>query len=369
MNAQLSKAISDAMKLLRTQNVGGATAAIQRVLSGRTVQSPAASHDAISQGVQSRRNRHSLGAVLEALSANRKKFTPEEPPEIPDVTTRIEPDERFISRRYESSAGSLDYKLYVPHQHANREVSLVLMLHGCTQDPDDFARGTQMNRLADENGLIVAYPHQPRSRNAQGCWNWFDPRHQQRGFGEPALLAGLVQKLALEFGVSDRRIFAAGLSAGGAMADILAATYPELFDAVAIHSGLPIGAANDVISAFRAMKGHVEKTSVAHDRATSRKIIFHGGSDTTVHESNGERIFNQLVSETPGSVVLTTNTIVSGRRVTRIVLDDKEGRSIGEYWKMDAAGHAWFGGNSSGTFTDPNGPSASQEMLRFFFNP
>ena len=131
----------------------------------------------------------------------------------------------------------------------------MLMLHGCTQNPEDFALGTKMNALADEFGLIVAYPHQTRRANPNGCWNWFDRRHQNRGSGEPAKLAGLAQALAKEFDVRRERVFAAGLSAGGAMAEILAATYPDVFEAVGIHSGLPYKSAGDVPSAFAAMKG------------------------------------------------------------------------------------------------------------------
>ena len=169
------------------------------------------------------------------------------------------------------------------------------MLHGCTQNPEDFALGTQMNGLADEFGLIVAYPHQTRRANPSGCWNWFDPRHQRRGSGEPARLAGLTQELAREFEVKKDRVFAAGLSAGGAMAEVLAATYPDVFDAVGIHSGLPYGSAVDVPSAFAAMKGTA--AGLAGPRAGNvngcRKIVFHGLADLTVHPANGERIFDE----------------------------------------------------------------------------
>ena len=143
------------------------------------------------------------------------------------------------------------------------------MLHGCTQNPEDFALGTRMNALAEEFGLIVAYPHQTRLANPNGCWNWFDRRHQNRGSGEPAKLAGLAQALAKEFDVRRERVFAAGLSAGGAMAEVLAATYPDVFDAVGIHSGLPYKSAGDVPSAFAAMKG----TAAVRPCAARRKRI------------------------------------------------------------------------------------------------
>ena len=152
-----------------------------------------------------------------------------------------------------------------------------------------------MNDLADEFGLVVAYPHQPRRANASGCWNWFDKRHQNRGSGEPARLAGLAQTLAREFGVRKERVFAAGLSAGGAMAEVLAATYADVFDAVGVHSGLPYKSAVDVPSAFAAMKGSAAVDSlpdIANDSGC-RKIVFHGGGDATVHPMNGEQILEQ----------------------------------------------------------------------------
>ena len=284
--------------MLRTQNIAGATAAIQNALSGRASSAPERDENA-----QAQSPRRSLGDVIKLLRAGRATFASTMPHQKPlyEEAGAIAPDQQFSARVFRSAMGSLNYKVYIPQDIAHRELSLVLMLHGCTQNPDDFARGTQMNHLANEHGLIVVYPHQPHSANAQGCWNWFDPRHQQRGRGEPAVLAGLAQDLAKEFGIAKHRIFAAGLSAGGAMADILATTYPEIFEAVAIHSGLPTGAANDVMSAFAAMKGNA-KLSASRQHNQSRKIIFHGGSDATVHESNGERIFEHLRNDTIGNV-------------------------------------------------------------------
>jgi poly(hydroxyalkanoate) depolymerase family esterase len=365
MNTPLRAAIGDAMNRLRTSDVAGATAAIQRALAG---QPASATHqpeggkpeDAGRTIPLSRR----LGEVLQSLRAGKAQFAPT----VREADHRPAPDAsdgRFRTRSFRNPAGSLTYKLYVPADHAGRELALVMMLHGCTQDPDDFARGTRMNALADEFGLIVAYPHQPRSANAQGCWNWFDGRHQRRGAGEPAVLAGLAEALAGEFGIDRERVFVAGLSAGGAMADVLAATYPDVFCAAGIHSGLPHGVASDVMSAFAAMKG-TARSSAQYRRTDCRTIIFHGTSDATVHPSNGETLFDRARSGGATAQELTTETIVGGRRVTRTLLAPEAGPAICEHWVVEGGGHAWSGGDRTGSFTDASGPDASREMIRFF---
>jgi poly(hydroxyalkanoate) depolymerase family esterase len=276
--------------------------------------------------------------------------------------------ERFSARTHQGAGGSMDYRLYVPADREQRNLALVLMLHGCTQDPEDFALGTQMNRLADEFGLIVAYPHQPRRANASGCWNWFDRRHQTRGSGEPDMLAGLAQALASEFTVGKDRIFAAGLSAGGAMAEILAATYPDVFEAIGVHSGLPYQSARDLPSAFAAMKGTAAGHAAPHlanDNARHpRKVVFHGGADQTVHPVNGERIRDQHRSDRPKRINLDSET--AGGGVNRTVLQDPEGRTVVEHWFVETGGHAWFGGDPRGTYTQSVGVDASRIMVRFF---
>jgi poly(hydroxyalkanoate) depolymerase family esterase len=243
----------------------------------------------------------------------------------------------------------------------------VLMLHGCTQNPEDFALGTQMNSLADEFGLIVAYPHQPRRANASGCWNWFDRRHQNRGSGEPAKLAGLAQALAKEFGVGRERIFAAGLSAGGAMAEVLAATYPDVFAAIGVHSGLPYRSAVDVPSAFAAMKGAApaEPAPLAASDRFCRKIIIHGLADGTVDPVNGERILDQA-GRGEGLKRSDLDWEIAGGRISRTVLEDGEGRPLVERWQVEGGGHAWFGGDPRGSYTQTVGLDASRVMVRFF---
>ena len=293
---------------------------------------------------------------------------PVDAPEAPDAPPAHDFGEKFASRTYRGPAGSLNYRLYVPADHRQRDLALLLMLHGCTQNPEDFALGTRMNDLADEFGLIVAYPHQPRRANPSGCWNWFDRRHQNRGSGEPAKLAGLAQTLAREFGVKKERVFAAGLSAGGAMAEVLAATYPDVFDAVGVHSGLPYKSALDVPSAFAAMKGSATADSApeAANASSCRKIVFHGGADATVHPMNGEQILEQAERGPNPLKRSALDWQTDGGRVRRTVLKDREGRPVVEHWFVEDGGHAWFGGDSRGTYTQSVGLDASRVMVRFF---
>ncbi len=366
MNPRIQGAMADAMSRLTTSDVAGATAAIRQALAGGTPSigiQPGSKKLALPEaGVPRSRG---LGDILKALGAQRSAYR--RPPIQPDGPTpaAAEGADRFSSRSHRSAAGLLNYKLYVPAD-LDRELALVVMLHGCTQDPDDFARGTKMNRLADEFALIVAYPHQPRSGNAQGCWNWFDTRHQQAGLGEPAMLAALAQELALEFKIASERIFAAGLSAGAAMAEVLAETYPTVFAAVGLHSGLPHRAAHDVMSAFAAMKGNGKTAPSGTGVQGSRKLIIHGTADATVSRSNSDDLFDRMRSRNPGSSVVISDVRSGGRATTRQVLIAPSGDAVAEYLLIDAAGHAWSGGDRSGTFVDSSGPDASREMITFF---
>jgi poly(hydroxyalkanoate) depolymerase family esterase len=365
MKSRLFDAMGNALALIKNSNLAEATALLRKTLSDRDTAGDRSERPAspTPDFAFAPSPRAPLGEVLRALRAGRAHLP--RTPFAPDERPAFPPDDKFTSRSYRGPAGSLNYRLYVPTDHATRELALVLMLHGCTQNPEDFALGTRMNGLADEFGLIVAYPHQPRSANASGCWNWFDKRHQHRGAGEPAKLAGLSQTLAVEFGIGRERTFAAGLSAGGAMAEVLAATYPDVFDAVGIHSGLPYKAAKDVPSAFAAMKGAAGEPALrVVTESECRKIVFHGGADATVNPVNAMRIFEHARGGGLKRIDLESN--IEGRRVDQTVLENSAGQPIVELWFVEGGGHAWFGGDSRGTYTESAGPDASRLMVRFF---
>lgn len=275
---------------------------------------------------------------------------------------------RFETRLHRGEAGAREYRLYIPASRPAGPVPLVVMLHGCTQTPDDFAAGTRMNAWAERRGVLVAYPAQPPSANAQRCWNWFSPGDQRRGAGEPAILAGLAREVARREGGDPRRVFVAGLSAGGAAAAVLGQTYPEVFAAVGVHSGLACGAARDVPSAFAAMKG--QGGDGGWGGRAVRAIVFHADRDTTVHPVNGDRVAAQALGGGAGGGLRRDTergqAPGGGRRWTRTRHLDAAGRAVLEQWVVEGAGHAWSGGSPDGSHTDPLGPDASREMLRFF---
>jgi poly(hydroxyalkanoate) depolymerase family esterase len=364
MTQRIQDAIADAMVRLRSSDIAGATSAIRNALTGR--RPPASFAPSAPANLLRNKAGRRLGDVLSSLKS-RQVGVSSSP--LRPIRTPTDNDPRFTSHSLSTATGTLSYKLFVPLDR-DRDLALILMLHGCTQDPDDFACGTRMNRLADEFGLVVAYPHQPRSANANGCWNWFDRRHQSPGAGEPAKLAALAKTLSGEFGIAPERVFAAGLSAGAAMADVLAEIYPEVFSKVGLHSGLPYGAAHDVMSAFAAMKGDgAVRRSGGAGRGASRKIIIHGTADQTVHASNGDRIFEEMRARHPDSTLIVSDVKSSGKSATRQALIGTSGEVWAEYLPIEGAGHAWSGGDRSGSFTDPDGPDASREMVRFFLRP
>jgi poly(hydroxyalkanoate) depolymerase family esterase len=271
---------------------------------------------------------------------------------------------RFEERMFSSAAGSRTYKIYVPSGYVGQTLPIVVMLHGCTQDPDDFAAGTRMNAIAEEHGFLVVYPRQDPSANPQKCWNWFKPSDQRRGAGEPSLIAGIVQQTLDEFSADRSRIYVAGLSAGGAAAAVMAATYPDLFAAVGVHSGLACGAASDIPSAFAAMAGRGAK-SAGGARWTVPTIVFHGDADRTVHLVNADQVIAQA-QPTERLQSQVTRGETGGVAYTQSVQRDGEGRAVLEQWTLHGAGHAWSGGSANGSYADPRGPDASREMVRFF---
>ena len=283
---------------------------------------------------------------------------------------------RFLSFAYSSPLGSRAYKLYVPASYrGDSPMPLVVMLHGCKQDPDDFARGTRINQVAEEQGFLVAYPAQSTKANGSNCWNWFEPQHQARTGAEPSIIVGIVREIGRAYRVDERSVFVAGLSAGAAMAVILAEAYPDVFAAVAAHSGLPHGAAHDVASAFAAMHGAAPPTSPLNRRPAEASparptIVFHGEADATVVPTNGAAIVQQAVSKLASERGPLTRQVeqrvTNGRRCTRIAHVDRDGMPVVEQWTVQAGGHAWFGGSRAGSFAEPHGPDSSREMMRFF---
>jgi poly(hydroxyalkanoate) depolymerase family esterase len=279
----------------------------------------------------------------------------------------------FLDLRFSCAAGARRYRLYVPSNADEGLHGLIVMLHGCTQSPEDFAAGTGMNALAEEHRLLVVYPAQTGGDNSMSCWNWFRPGDQLRDAGEPAIIAGLTASLRDQYAISEDRVFVAGLSAGGAMAAIMGETYPELYGAIGVHSGLAAGSANDVMSAFTAMRGqvgieHAHAGNGGGPEAGPRMIVFHGTADATVHPSNAARI----IAGRGGSRGKTfgSDHAPSGetRGHSRLVVVRDDGTHGIECWMIDGAQHAWAGGHPSGSYTDPRGPNASAAMVRFFLN-
>ena len=298
------------------------------------------------------------------------KPLPSHPPEVvPDGA-------QFIAGAYSNQAGSRAYKLYVPSGYRGQAVPLVIMLHGCTQSPDDFAAGTRMNVVAEEHTCLVAYPAQAASANPSRCWNWFSPSDQQRGQGEPSLIAGITRQVMRDYAVDPERVYVAGLSAGAAAAAIMGMTYPDLYAAIGVHSGLACGAASDLPSAFAAMqqggaaavRGSGSAPGVGGARRIVPTIVFHGDQDTTVHPRNGDWVIEQSRA-TPMTDLRTTmqqGRVPGGHAYSRTLHADARGQTILEQWVVHGSGHAWSGGSPAGSYTDPQGPDAAREMLRFF---
>ena len=389
VNDQMHRGMAEATRLTRQGHLEEATAAIQRALGGNffpassaggagdtdfpidvtsrlvteTPQGPAVGRRKTVRGTDSAARttlRPTLRTPGKAAGRNKSVGVPE--------------GGRFVERSYTNGAGTRSYKLYIPSGYAGGAVPLIIMLHGCTQNPDDFATGTRMNELAEEHTFLVAYPAQAGNANMQKCWNWFQAADQQRGRGEPSIITGMTKQIASEYDVTEGRVYVAGMSAGGAMAAILGATYPDLYAAVGVHSGLAPGAATDLSSAFTAMRqgGPLVAQKYVPDggcREVLPTIIFHGDGDTTVHPRNGDRLLAHLAGGKNGSsprVSARRGRVQGGYEYTRFTYQDAEGQDLVERWSVHGLGHAWSGGSYPGSYTDPRGPDASAEMVRFF---
>lgn len=373
MNIDMNRTMQESMRLMRAGDLHAATLTIQRELCGAE-----STHTRTERAGRSER----AGCI-----EGRYRVVPENDSDLsqtpgtteaPEDSSSKRLDREFRDHRFTCDAGSMHYKIFIPAAVGAAAPPLIVMLHGCTQSPDDFARGTRMNALAQEHGYVVAYPAQAKSKNASKCWNWFRSRDQQRGQGEPAVLAALTRYLVKAHGIDERRVYVAGLSAGGAMAAVLAGTYPDVYAAIGVHSGLPFGVAHDLPSAFAAMRQGAGKPTAGVPPARLEPvpaIVFHGDRDMTVDPCNGAAVIEQClgtarsISEAEAHATRATverGSVPGGRSYTRTIFTNIAGSVVAEQWLVHGAGHAWFGGDISGSYTDPSGPDASEHMLRFF---
>ena len=275
---------------------------------------------------------------------------------------------QFVAGHYANEAGTRPYKLYIPADHAQQRLPLVVMLHGCSQSADAFAHATRMNALAEERQCFVLYPEQTRAANRSHCWNWFKQADQRRGHGEAAILAEMTQEVVRRHRIDPDRVYVAGLSAGGAMAAVLATVYPEVYAAVGVHSGLACGSAHDFASALAAMRGAPPSAQLLAPATPT--IVFHGDRDRTVHPRNGEQLVSSSLAQNAASgaaASVESARAPGGHAYTRSVHRDPAGRVVLEYWRVHGGGHAWFGGSPRASYSDPKGPDATREMLRFFY--
>ncbi|MDO8456793.1 MAG: PHB depolymerase family esterase [Burkholderiaceae bacterium] len=365
MNNVLQNLMRQATRLTQAGRLNEATAAIQRALSGKTN----------TYGAVADEETHAKPAPS-ALILDGCVF------EVAGVDT-VAGAGAFTSGTHTHAMLTRRYKLYTPPGNTGRQLPLVVMLHGCTQSPDDFAVGTGMNERAREQDFCVLYPEQSQDANPQRCWNWFKHNHQRRGSGEPALIASMTQAIMKEHDIDPHRVYIAGLSAGGAMAAIVADAYPDIFAAVGVHSGLPNGAASNVAEALAVMSsGHVgngRQGSASHTGAHGQlptqlpqrsvpTIVFHGDQDRTVHPRNGEQVITSVIGRAAAARPRVEQGVSpNGRRYTNSTHHGDTGKVLAEHWLVHGAGHAWSGGHAKGSYTDAKGPDATAEMLRFFF--
>ncbi len=282
------------------------------------------------------------------------------------------PHGQFLSLSFSNAAGTRTYKLYIPSDYHGQPCPLIVMLHACMQSPDDFAEGTRMNVLADQLTYFVAYPEQSASANSSKCWNWFNQRDQQRDSGEPSLVAGITRQIMQDYTVDRKRVYVAGMSAGAAAAAVLGTTYPDVYAALGVHSGLPCGSAHDVSSAVAVMAtGDVNSRGSAPERRRPERpiptIVFHGDHDATVHPRNGDRFAEEMGTANCAKRV-EAGRVPGGRAYTQTTYTDASGQQLLEQWVIHGAGHAWSGGSASCSYTDPQGPDATREIARFFLS-
>jgi poly(hydroxyalkanoate) depolymerase family esterase len=402
MNTTSLKGLFEATRLTRAGRLTEATAFLQRLLQGRaepgSANPPARptplTIDGVAETVETANAApaHGMGigrgcsgaagggGALPTMPALRRFLGRTAPLgglayPAPTETTAVLPDgAQFLSATFSNPAGTRPYKLYVPSGYEGQPVPLIVMLHGCTQSPDDFAAGTRMNAVAEEQTCLVVYPAQTSAANMSKCWNWFSVGDQQRDRGEPSLIAGITREVMHQYSVDPRRVYVAGLSAGGAAAAIMGDAYPDLYAAIGVHSGLACGVASDLPSAFAAMRqgtnGRGRRRAVRSETSNGRRvvpaIVFHGDRDTTVHPCNGDDVVAQSTFAMSLETRVEEGRVIGGHAYSRSLHADTSGETLLEQWLIHGAGHAWSGGSPAGSYTDPRGPDATKEMLRFF---
>ena len=360
-NKALPTGLIEATRLTQAGRLVEATALIQRTLQDS--RSPLEDDDHRAPGDAGHSRGHAIDGEFSEV---------EEPTHAPIEHAQAG---QFLAGSYANQVGTRAYKLYIPKGYTGQPLPLVVMLHGCKQTADDFAAGTGMNAIAEERQCLVLYPEQTHGANHSRCWNWFKRGDQRRDRGEPAVLAGMTQEIMNRYGSDRGKVYVAGLSAGGAMAAVMAAAYPDLYAAVGIHSGLACGSAHDLSSALSAMRGTPasfssrggSETALAPARPT---IVFHGDRDKTVHPRNGQDVVSQSIEQDrrlSAGASTERGEVPGGHAYTRTVYVDSTGRAVLEHWLVHGGGHAWFGGSPRGSYVDPKGPDAAREMLRFFY--
>jgi poly(hydroxyalkanoate) depolymerase family esterase len=391
MNDDMNATMADALRLTRDGRLMEATALLQQRLGGAGQPVPA--RPEFSEILPDRERTHPgglprAGGLLDRLPARLSAELPvglpgnslAQPGVLPGSVRRggsaaagaaaSAPGGEIRHFTHSEAAGSRTYDLYVPTGYAGEPVPLIVMLHGGTQDATDFAAGTRMNDLAEQHTFIVAYPEQSPAANNGRYWNWFRPEDQQRDKGEPAILAGITRQVMSDYAVDQARVYVVGFSAGGAMAAVMAATYPDLYAAAGIHSGLAHGAAHDLPSAFAAMRnGGTAGLSI-----DVPLIVFHGDRDSTVAPVNADRLIASRIAAGSGfedgadlrAPATTNGGDNPGRSHRRRMYRDADGKVVAEQWIVHGGSHAWSGGSPVGSYTDNQGPDASAEMVRFF---
>jgi poly(hydroxyalkanoate) depolymerase family esterase len=302
------------------------------------------------------------------------------------AATRPTPARRTAGRWSRASfagpAGARSYDVYLPAGHRPKTpVPLVMLLHGCNQTADEFVAATRFTALADRHGFVIAAPRQTRGHQPGGCWRWYEAGHQARGRGEPAILAGIAARLLAEtsrWRIDPSRVYVAGISAGGAMALILAATYPDVFSAVGVHSAPAYRSAGSGRDALAAMHGRGTVVVPLPGAGMAPLVVVQGTADPVVHGRSGGLVTDQWLAydrarspESRDPQRITRSRVVrkssaDGRRYTVTRWYSARGRKRLEYWEIEGLGHAWSGGLRDGSYSDPRGPRASSVMWSFF---